>query len=64
MLYTVDAQPRDGRLHLYISPDTFAEVAGVSRDDAVKLLGKDEELWLTPAEAQQLGASFDELLSR
>jgi hypothetical protein len=64
MLYTVDAQPRDGRLHLYISPDTFAEVAGISRDDAVKLLGKDEELWLTPAEAQQLGASFDELLSR
>jgi hypothetical protein len=64
MLYTLDAQSQDGRLHLYISPEAFAEVVGVPRDDATKLLGKDEEHWLTPAETQQLGASLDELLSR
>jgi hypothetical protein len=64
MFYTLDAQSRDGRLHLYISPDAFAEAAGLPREEAAKLLGEDEERWLTPAEAQQLEASLDELLSR
>jgi hypothetical protein len=37
MLYTLDAQPRDGRLHLYISPEALAEAAQVPGDDATKL---------------------------
>lgn len=64
LLYTVDAQSRDGRLHLYVSPDAFAEALGVQPHDAAKILGEDEERWLTPAEVQQLVASLDELLSR
>jgi hypothetical protein len=64
LLYTVDAQSRDGRLHLYISPDAFAEALGAQPHDAAKILGEDEERWLTPAEVQQLVVSLDELLSR
>jgi hypothetical protein len=64
MLYTLDAQARDDRLHLYISPDAFAEALEVPPADATKLLGKDEERWLTPIEAQQLVMRLDELLSR
>ena len=64
MLYTLDAQARDDRLHLYISPDAFAEALQVPPADATKLLGKDEERWLTPIEAQQLVMQLDQLLSR
>jgi hypothetical protein len=64
MLYTLDTQPRDGRLHLYISPDAFTEALVAPPDDAPKILGADEERWLTPVEVQQLVLRLDQLLSR
>jgi hypothetical protein len=35
---------------------------GLDQPRACKLLGEDEERWLTLAEAQQLGANLDKLL--